>query len=549
MKKWVLKGKAGPVAGQEFILEDKEYLIGRGSTADIIIQDPGVSRRHARLIPYKDSFIIEDLNSFNGTFINGKRIQTHLLKPKDTIIISRTTLVFETVEEDKRGINIITEDDDELEVSGTIDATQILKLWGSDSSLPIKSMDQFTRKLKAFSVMSEALITTFRQEELFEKVLDQILDIFPKADRVTILLKDKDTGRLEVKAIKYSGEKQLTGFEEGISLSQTVIQQVMEKGHAILAQPSPGSISWNLKKPRSRMGAPLMFQGEIIGIFHIDSFSHNKAFDESDLDLLTSIAAQISMALQISQMHEKILQQKFLEKDLQLARKIQRGFLPKRLPRVPNVTFSVHYESANAVGGDFYDFIELDQNRIAIVIGDISGHGISAALFMAKVLSDLRSYILSLIDPQTVFSKMYELISENEEGMFATAVYMILDLKERRLTIANAGHNPPYIRKADGTLYILNQHINLAFGVLPEVDIEFDTIRLDKGDTIVLYTDGIVEAKDENGEEFGNERLASVVVKSNDCNEVIQNLLLELELHVGERGLSDDITIVTFTIK
>lgn len=547
----LLKGISGPILGQEYELHEQEYIIGRGSAAQIIIPDPGVSRKHARLIPVGDSYFIEDLRSFNGTYVNGNKIQKQQLNDGDEIRISRAVFKYELNEVVIPSQEVVLLDDAKSNVSvvGAIDATQILSIWNEDSSISIKNMDSFTRKLRAFCAVSEALASTLQINELFDKVLEQIMKIFPQGERAAVLLVNEKSGKLEVKAVKYNNAKMPNFFGDGIAIPQTLIHQVMKQGQAIIAQPlSPFEITPD--KPLSRMGAPLIFQGEIKGLFHIDSYNNPKAFNESDLDLLTSIAAQTAMALQISEMHEKILKQQSLEKDLQFARKIQRGFLPQKAPNFSGVEFAVHYDPANAVGGDFYDFIQIDSDHLGIVIGDVSGHGISAALFMAKLSSDIRSLVLSILEPTNVIVKANQFISDNQDGMFATVFYCVLNKKQNILKFINAGHNPSFLKRKTGEVYCFNETINLALGVVADTTPVEETFYLQNGDTFVLYTDGIVEAKNSLGEEFGIEKLQHAIQKSGfNSSEIIQGILQELDMHLGSEQPEDDITIISFTVQ
>lgn len=543
-----LVGIAGPVAGRHYPLDQSEYILGRGSAAHVRLTDPGVSRRHARLIAVRGTFEVEDLKSFNGTYVNGRRIQRLRLHDGDEVRICRDVFRFDDDQPEQADAEVVIEDSGPESVVGHIDATVISELWeGPD--LKDSDVEAMSRKLRAVAAVSEAISSTLDPEELFDRVLDQILTSFPQADKASVLLRNESSGKLEVHAMRTRGDRH-PSFTGGLAVSHTVIHQVMSEGHAVVAQPLVDQKNGSAVKPdRCRMGAPIIFQRKIKGVIHVDATHTRHVFTEADLDLLTSIAMQTAVAIQVAEFHQKILLQQQLEQDLQFARRVQQGFLPNSVPQVDHFHFAAHYDPAFHVGGDFYDFIDLGDQRLAIVLGDVSGHGVSAALFMARLSSHIRSFAVAEHEPAAVFARTQDLLEENQDGMFATIIYLVLDLRTGLVWLSNAGHMPPIIRRpAVNDVRSMNELIGLMLGVLPDEPIQEHTLQLRPGDTLLLYSDGVYEARNEHNQEYGIERLVWICGQGeSSASSIVQNVLSDFDSHVGGQEHADDVTIVALT--
>jgi hypothetical protein len=208
---------------------------------------------------------------------------------------------------------------------------------------------------------------------------------------------------------------------------------------------------------------------------------------------------------------DESLERARLEHEMQLARQMQTSLLPDRVPQIPGLDIAADWRSAREVGGDFYDFVALKGGRLGIVIADVSGKGVSAALFMALARSLVRASVAARQRAVDALKRANRLIAEEAKfGMFVTLFYAVIDLEERTLTYVNAGHNPPLMW--DGTLSpIMLEGRGIALGVLENADLEERTVALKKGDLVVLYTDGVIEAINDQEEEFGMDRLAELV--------------------------------------
>jgi phosphoserine phosphatase RsbU/P len=270
-------------------------------------------------------------------------------------------------------------------------------------------------------------------------------------------------------------------------------------------------------------------------------------FHQGDLDLLTGLAAQAAMALQNARMHQESLKQQRLQQDLLLAEQIQKSFLPRQLPSVEGIEFVTEYRPAYSVGGDFYDVFWLNYDRIGVFIGDVSGKGVSAALLMARISSDLRLAAMAESDPARALGHVNRIVLERRQpDIFVTGIYLTLDVKSHVMTLANAGHLPPFVRRHSvGQLERVDGGAGTAIGIFDDAEYEQVQLTLDPGDSLVLCTDGVLEATNLAGDQFGFERLeASLGAGAASAAELNDRLMRDLRAHVGEAAQYDDLTII-----
>src|SRR5262249_5131191 len=263
------------------------------------------------------------------------------------------------------------------------------------------------------------------------------------------------------------------------------------------------------------------------------------------------IAAHAGMALHAAGMNQELARRERVERDVRLARQIQRSLLPEGPPEVLGLDIAAHYEAAYHIGGDFYDFVWHDEDRLAFVIGDVSGKSISAALYMARLTGELRSRTGIAQTPRKLLHQVNDAMSSlGDDGMFATLIYAVYDFETRTLVFSNAGHMSPLLRRGDRVSVIEAESARVApLGVLDDLDVGEASIQLQPGDLIVLSTDGIHEARNAAGEEYGEQRLARCVGRANGkASDVIEAILVDVAAHTGEAVQRDDVTIVAVAI-
>src|ERR671923_1223365 len=304
-----------------------------------------------------------------------------------------------------------------------------------------------------------------------------------------------------------------------------------------------------LKAAGVKLAVPLVSQGELIGVLNLGPRLSEQDYSSDDRKLLDSLAAQAAPALRVGQLvreqeAEAATRQRF-EQELEVARLIQQNFLPKELPDLPGWHVAAFYRPAREVGGDFYDVIPLPDGRVAFVVGDVTDKGVPAALVMSATRSVLRASAQRLIDPGAVPERVNDhLCPDMPEKMFVTCLYAVLDPRSGLFRFANAGHDLPYLKTPDGVVELRARGMPL--GLMPEMTYEEKEAVLQPGESVLLHSDGVVEAHDPNRDMFGFPRLMETVAAAPGGQELIDRVIAELEAFTGpDAEQEDDITMVT----
>jgi serine phosphatase RsbU (regulator of sigma subunit)/anti-sigma regulatory factor (Ser/Thr protein kinase) len=304
-----------------------------------------------------------------------------------------------------------------------------------------------------------------------------------------------------------------------------------------------------LKAAGVKLAVPLVSQGELIGVLNLGPRLSEQDYSSDDRKLLDNLAAQAAPALRVGQLvreqeAEAVTRQRF-EQELEVARLIQQNFLPKELPDLPGWQVAAYYRPAREVGGDFYDVIPLSDGRVAFVVGDVTDKGVPAALVMSATRSVLRASAQRLIEPGIVLERVNEhLCPDMPEKMFVTCLYGVLDPASGLLRFANAGHDLPYVKTADGVVELRARGMPL--GLMPGMEYEEKEAVLQPGESVLLHSDGVVEAHDPERDMFGFPRLKETVADAPGGQPLIDRVLADLEAFTGPGSeQEDDITMVT----
>jgi serine phosphatase RsbU (regulator of sigma subunit) len=295
----------------------------------------------------------------------------------------------------------------------------------------------------------------------------------------------------------------------------------------------------------------MICEDTVLGLIQLDSSNPQARFSKADMALFLGIAGHTALAFGKAKLHEQLSAQMLFQNDLQMAERIQRSFLPKILPQVPGYCFAESYLAARHIGGDYYDFIQISDNALGIAVADVAGKGASAALYMAKLSSEMRFHARGCLSPGAVLTALNRSLAEEMEmGMFVTLALLILERGNRNLTLSSAGHLPPLLRSSNGSVSELKIPRNVALGVLS--DCEFGETRhaLKGGDSVLLYTDGVTEAMDKAGKMFGVERLKQVVVTGGGHpREILSGINLAVAEHTAGHPQSDDLAMVCLSVE
>jgi sigma-B regulation protein RsbU (phosphoserine phosphatase) len=298
--------------------------------------------------------------------------------------------------------------------------------------------------------------------------------------------------------------------------------------------------------------SPMTVQNKIRGYLLIGHKIGKIHFSEENLLFIKVIGNTAVLTLENLKLIEKEVERQKLENELSIALEIQKKLLPKAMPKVKGFDIYGMSQPSRLVGGDYFDFIELPDNKLLIAIADVSGKGMPAALLMANVQAALRALAPLEIPLKKMLNMINSIVFKNTEAdKFVTFFCGILDIEKQLFKYINAGHNPPILTKANGSIELL-QSGGIILGVLDnEIDYTVSEIQLSELDTIVFYTDGISEERNRNREEFGEKRLMNLIKsKSNEnSRELVNSIIREVKLFAVADTQSDDITLISLKVK
>jgi serine phosphatase RsbU (regulator of sigma subunit) len=364
--------------------------------------------------------------------------------------------------------------------------------------------------------------------ELLPSVLERLLSLYGQADRALVVLCETGPGR---PATIRARHRRLARTSEEKQTSR-IIKDVMATGKAVV---SDQGLS---------MSAPLTdLEGRPLGALQLDALASQVPFRREDLDLLTTVAFQISVVLENAILHEAALRERSLEIELKLAQQIQVELLPSEPPQIAGYEFFDYYAPAKYVGGDYYDYLPLDGDRLALVVGDVSGKGVPAALLMVKVASELEASLATERDPVQVLNQVNQRFSRrNPDGTFVTMVLAVLDLSAHQMSIVNAGHLRPLLRRPDGSIVeIGDAEAGLPLGVAPNRPYAETRLDIQPGDALVLVSDGITEAHSAGRGQYGQPRLlAQLHAPADTAADLGRRIIDDVDRFVGQHPQSDD---------
>jgi serine phosphatase RsbU (regulator of sigma subunit) len=390
--------------------------------------------------------------------------------------------------------------------------------------------------------LMESLATALEPSALIERVLEHLLEVFEAADVVGhYLAEDPEAWQAPRLALKRG-----VGVTICAALGDKLIDKVVGQGLAVVSAPVDSVAS---KRGRgSILHAPMRYHDAVTGVLFVRAAEGGGVpFEQPELDQLVGIALQTAMALKNADLHQELLAQHRLQQDLVLAEQIQKSFLPRTLPEAPGIRFVTEYRPAYSVGGDFYDIFWIAPRKVGIFVGDVSGKGVSAALLMARISSDMRLVAMSGIDPGSVMEHVNRALLERaQDDIFVTAIYLTLDIDSREILLTNAGHLPPVVRrKLPGLLHRIEGGEGTAIGITADADYPQVKLVLEPGDSLVLCTDGVLEATSAATEQFGFGRLEqSLAAGDSRADAISERLMADLRAHVWEAPQYDDLTLV-----
>jgi len=522
-------------------LKEDAFLIGRKASCALVLDDPEVSREHARIVRTATGYTIEDLESRYGTFVNGRRITgPTFLEEGDLVVICGSALTFHGSAIERKKARLAPAPDSVI--VSTLDAAR------AEEQVCV----QAEAKLRALLEISGSLQSTLLIEEILPRVLNSVFRIFPDAQWGFILLLDESSGEL----IPAASRGHQGGVAGPVRISRTIVQQALDRRQAILSADAHADAQFDVSKSISIYGihsilcAPLLKKGgQPLGILQLHSEQKGRAFTAQDLDLVVHVAGAVAMAIENARLHQDLVARERLVREAELARDVQGHFLPKSEPKIAGYEFFGYYAAARMVGGDYYSFTPLSGGRLAIAVGDVSGKGMPAAMLMARLSSDVRYSAIAFGDPAAALEAVNGSLAEaGIEDKFVTLLLLVLDPVDHTLTLANAGHPPPLLRRANGSV----EELGAAAAGFP---LNVDRSRgyrsfaapLAPGETVLAYTDGLSEARDREGRLYGEAAMREALRDAPPAPASAGKAIVEAALRfaAGEPP-HDDVTLVAF---
>jgi sigma-B regulation protein RsbU (phosphoserine phosphatase) len=500
-----------------FLLEDREVRFGRSATNDIVLTDLYSSSCHAAIVPTEQGYAVEDLGSKNGTFLNERRVTGRVsLVRGDTIRIGETQIIFD--KEYQTSVEIVPGTTFTHASNTIIQVKNILRkpLKPAAAPGPGEAPDESQvpldeKSVEIMSAVSQALIYHMALDKLLEHIMDLLIQHIPM-DRAVLMLKEGRTGELVQRVVRVQSSPLRT---QNILVSRSIVQTALEKNSAILISDIQSDeelkrqVSVIQARIHSAMCVPLYNNEEIIGLIYCDRASLIGQFTKEDLRLLTLLANLAAVKIQNAWLIEKDIADQRLRRDIELAAEIQGQFLPQADPVFEPYDISGSSQACRQVGGDYYDFILVGPDRLGLVIADVSGTGVPAALLMASVRASLYSAIHGSEDLPALAARLNDFVHESTDShSFVSFFIGILDRGKEGISYVNAGHNPPLIVDPAGGFRSLGS-TGFCLGMFSSAGFEMRTARLGPDEILCLFTDGIVESRNAGKEEFGEERLAA----------------------------------------
>jgi sigma-B regulation protein RsbU (phosphoserine phosphatase) len=416
-----------------------------------------------------------------------------------------------------------------------------------------RKLETTRRELVKSSRLVEAarnLNSTLDLDKLLDIILDMALQIVD-GDRGTVYLLDDGVGELWTKVTRG-----LDGEGKGtirLPLGKGIAGYVAATGDTINIPDAYMDPRFNPDFDRqtgyrteSILCTPMRNKdGHIIGVFQLLN-KHRGTFTADDASFLDALSLHASLAIENARLYEQERQKIRIERDLLAAREVQTSLLPKDLPSIQGYDFAATTVPALEVAGDLYDFVPLDESRIAVSLGDVSGKGLPAALLMANIQATLRQQASAAGSPVECITRANRLLYQHTSPeKFVTLFYMFLDHRKHRFVFSNAGHEFPLLVSASGAVRRLETG-GVVLGIVEEFPFEEETVALSRSDLLVVYSDGITEAPDKSGEQFGVRRLESLILENKDrpAEEILQAILAAVYAHAGGGAASDDRTLV-----
>ena len=525
---------------QKVPLQNTRVTVGRSSVAELCYpDDAGLSRQHLAFESDGRNWYIKDLGSKNGTLLNGSRVtDRNSLKPGDRIMAGHLIIVFDAGSAAPQHTQAVVFVEPFGE--GTSSSTMVTDLAGviSGTAKPEGAISSATA-VQALIRAGNELAGERPLPELFRFILNLAIEAVSAERGILMTLEGQ---KLEVRATR----------GEGFRISNAVRDRVLQKKESVLVRDTSADEAFRERRSiveqhvRTLIAVPLQTRDQIIGLIYVDSPSLTREFTKDDLAMLTVMANVAAIRIEQSRFAEMEKTRQIMERDLEQAAMIQRQYLPSAAPTVPGLELAGYNAPCRTVGGDYYDFFAYPSGRVAMVLGDVSGKGMAASLMMMG----LQARVQVLIDePESLaatITRLNRITAANcPPARFITLFLCILDGKNGELTYTNAGHNAPLILRANGGHDSLTDG-GPPLGILSDFSYQQYQTRLETGDILAIYSDGVTEAASPDDEEFETEHLSKSIQahRKESASDIILRVNEDISAFTKGAPAADDVTLI-----
>lgn len=524
-------------------LDQDRMTLGRSAQNQLAYPDDvGLSRQHLAIFNKDGRWMVEDLGSKNGTMLNGEPLKIPMpFNPGDRVAAGHLTIEFAGAQPFiPQNTVIFVENEDSAPATVTTVEANLNNVLGP----PAEDLNK--THVMTGNPQTWALIRAGRElaghrplSELFEVIMDLSMEAVMAGRGVLMTVEGED---LRVRAAR----------GEGFQISTTVRDRVLNDKKSILVRDAQldqhlrQHMSIVEQKVRSILAVPLQTNDRVIGLIYLDSPNHIREFSREDLNLLTVMANVAAIRIEHARLNEIEEAERAMNKEMQQAAQIQQGLLPSKAPHVEGLDIAAKTVPARLVGGDYYDFIPFPDGQICMIVGDVAGKGMPASLLMSSLQA--RVHVL-FEEPNHLAEKLGRLNKATSancpDNRFITLFMGILDPKTGELVYSSAGHNPPVLVRANGGYETLSAG-GVVLGILPAARYTESRITLDKGDVLVMFSDGVTEAPNPNDEEYGETRLANLVAElaARPAKEIVDAIHASVRTFTEGAPPADDITVM-----
>lgn len=516
-------------------LEGQRVGLGRAASNELCFpDDSGLSRQHLYFEKSGDDWSLMDPGSKNGTLLNGDKVTApKKLKNGDRIHAGHLTILFGAP---ARPFNetVVFVDTREDRTTISRHLNEVLT-----SAPKAEKTSVSADRVGALIKVGQELVGHLTLEQLFPLILNLAIDAV-QAERGTLLVIENDL--LVVKASSGGNFRISSGVRDRVlrDKASILVNDVMSD------EAFRGMQSLVQQQVRMFMAVPLQTKDNVIGLIYVDSPTLVRDFTSEDLNLLTVMANVAAIRIEHARLAEVEQAEKILAKDLEQAAIIQQGLLPSSAPIVPGLDLAGYNASCRTVGGDYYDFLVYPNNQLGIALGDVSGKAMPAALLMTSLQARVRVLAEESADVADVVTRLNRHTAANcPSNRFITFFFGVVDARTGTLSYANAGHNPPMLVRADGRTQTLDGG-GLVMGLFASARYERYETTLHAGDILVLYSDGVTEAMNPEGEEFGEDRLMEIIClnRHRGAGELVTVINDSLTVFAAGAPAADDVTLL-----